>query len=202
MDLCIVGWYYVPTFYDTILDWTLKRRSAVVVTHREPTLPLPCPSITEPNIGLEWGAYDAYLRKAWNGKSPVLFMHDDTIIEDSFFQKVEERCATFDVAFIFPDAEQARINGRAHGRCVYMSREALHRFKGIGFWHDVDNTGDVQSTACNNGIQHFLMDLRWLQDRRHLTPLVVGCVYVEGADFGYRGALGEAGAQYRASHFR
>lgn len=202
MTLCICGWYYHQPFYDRVLDWVLQRRDARVITHQEPTIPLPCPHMRAKNIGLEWHAYNEYLQNT-PIQGPVLFIHDDTeILNPQFFAYVESQCADRDLAFIFPDEQQERMNGGAHGRCVYMSRKLLGMFRPIGFWYDENNGTDITSAKCNQGIQHFLQDVGWLMHRPTGKGLIWRNLITGGADFGYRGQLGEAGAQYRLTHFK
>lgn len=209
MNLCIVGWYYLENFY-RMVEAARASYQATVVTRKKTngwSISLPwsiaIPTVSCENVGLEWGAYNHYLRHVWDGEDPVLFLHDDIVLPGpEIFDTIAEVCAEWDVAFIFPDQEQARINGNAHGRMVYMSARLLERFEPIGFWYDRENRGNLDPPECNRGIQHFLSDLSWLIDRPGGEDLEVGCITVDGIDLGYRGKTGLAGAEYRLTHFK
>jgi hypothetical protein len=137
-----------------------------------------------PNIGLEFGCYDYYLKNLWNEKDAVLFMHDDTKIENVDVFDGISRLGTdgIDCAYIFRDHAEERANGGRHGRAIYCSarfltflknwecvchqsedREDVHHNKGTilkgqgphtGFWYDKNNKGHV-SGKPPVGIRHY-----------------------------------------------
>ena len=66
----------------------------------------------------------------------------------------------------------------------------------------IPEDAEVLTRPCNGGIQHFIQDVGWMMHRPGGERIVWRNLITEGADFGYRGSLGEAGAQYRLTHFR
>ena len=84
------------------------RYNMTVVAHREgPQLNIR--TITRPNIGLDWGAYDFYLKNCWQGATNVLFIQDDTRLDD--IDELERISAlSCDQAFIFSDEAEAAFN--------------------------------------------------------------------------------------------
>lgn len=100
-----------------------------VIGHRTPPggVDVPGLDLTE-NIGLEFGAYDHYLRFHWIWhRDDVLFMHDDVKLSDvSFFHKVAARLQDgVDQAFVFRDETRAAANQRWHGRAFFCSSRFL-----------------------------------------------------------------------------
>ena len=79
-----------------------------------------------PNIGLEFGSYDFFIKVKWNQSSPVLFMHDDVDIQDfaEFDQIAELAC---DHAYVFQDKIEEDINQHRHGRMIYLSGRIIEK---------------------------------------------------------------------------
>jgi hypothetical protein len=126
MNICIVGWYLYEDFYRQAKA-AEKHYPAIVVSHRVGGNYCGLPFIEIPNIGLEFGAYDYYLKNMWDAYSDVLFLHDDSNVSSvGFF----DECAALkekniDQSFIFSSDEQARNNQKFHGRCFYCSARFL-----------------------------------------------------------------------------
>lgn len=197
MNICVVGWYYRPEFYEALLAHREFR--VEVVAHRTPPDYLTFEDVHwlyHENVGLEWGAYDYYLRGMWDQKSPVLFMHDDAVVAYGFFQRVEQEAKPFDLAFVFRDGDEERDNCGVHGRCVYMSQRLLTRFRPIGFNYDNENHGDLIGPGYNKGIHRFREDVVWMKNRPSGADLRYGSIFVH-ADFGYRGKMGAEGQAVR-----
>ena len=200
MNICVVGWYYLPEFYGALPPGAECR--VCVVQHRSAPLGFisllaNSDTITQhENVGLEWGAYNHYLHHVWDEKSPVLFMHDDARVGQGFFPCVEEMARPFDLAFVFRDGDEERDNCGVHGRCLYMSERLLTRFRPIGFNYDAKNTGDLIGPGYNKGIHRFREDVVWMKNRPSGADLRYGSIFVH-ADFGYRGKLGAEGQAVR-----
>lgn len=65
-----------------------------------------------PNIGLEFGAYDFFIKVKWDQVSNVLFMHDDIEIKDfAEFDRIAE--LTCDHAYVFQDRLNPTIQIRS-----------------------------------------------------------------------------------------
>lgn len=126
MNICVVGWYlYEPLYLQ--LKMVSKGYSAMVVSHRTDKEYYGLPHVEIPNIGLEFGAYDYYLKNLWDASSDVLFMHDDIDLADtSFFDTVAAlKGSGTDQAFIFHDDQDAKNNQKFHGRAFYCSARFL-----------------------------------------------------------------------------
>ena len=143
MQICVCGWYYYPSFYETLVKLRGIGGPAAVVIRHQPgdTQGLLC--IDRENVGLEWGAYSYYLDKVWDGHSDVLFTQDDIEVFDlSFFgwaATIQE-----DICFIFNNEGESRYNGTAHGRMFFASSRFLVAATTLGgFWYDKGNHGFI-----------------------------------------------------------
>lgn len=185
MEICIAGWYFDKKFLG-VMDFINRetKHSVYIISH------LPANNngdvgslIVEsiPNVGLEFGCYDYYLKNVWNGSNDVLFIHDDTNIKDPVvFDSIAD--LGVDCAYIFRDSAEEKANGGKHGRAIFCSkrfldfligfectchqstdREDVHHNKGTilkgqgphtGFWFDKDNTGHVAGKPPV-GIRHY-----------------------------------------------
>lgn len=200
MNICVVGWYYNLAFYKQLHEYELARQACrVYIVANRPGDTLGMPTLTRANVGLEWGAYNHYLQKVGTLVS-TLFIHDDTALADVTILD-EIHCEAFDVAYLFGSEDEARMNGGAHGRAIFMSKHAIARFKSIGFWYDVGNLGDTVSAQAQAGIQHFVSDLQLVRERPGAASLRVGHMVVQGLELGYRGALGVERLQKQMARF-
>jgi len=120
MEICVVGWHYEPSIYET-LSAVRKKYPVTVIAHRESSVPsdFGVPAIPRENTGLEFGAYDYYLRNVWDKSSDVFFLHDDSNAGLSSFRKIAALGRT--------GADQAYINfdRGGHGRAIWMSGRIL-----------------------------------------------------------------------------
>jgi len=126
MKICVCGWYYNREFLK-ILSSVSARYIPTVVCHKNFN---PDDSdglsgiafVNRENIGLEFGAYDYYIKNIWNGED-VLFLHDDTTIASAgFFDKVADAFSLgVDQAFIFHDEAHGKANQHFHGRAMICS---------------------------------------------------------------------------------
>ena len=204
MKIVICGWYFDDDFYQSI--WIVKEKYPVfIVAHRENELLDHCDLdyIVIENKGLEWGAYNHFLMKVWDGNDSVLFMHDDLkfnpIIQDyeikpgeivfRFLGKIQH-----DHAYIFQNRREEVLNFGNHGRMVIMSERLLHLIKKEnGFPFDHNNkgyTGDGEKPKKtefhNYGIMAVSAKLKEIQQRRPGWTLMQK-VYTPNIDMGYRG---------------
>ena len=115
------------------------------------------------NTGLEWGAYDFYLKNIWDGESDVLFSHDDirykpviknyTMVSPvRIFDTI--RNLDFDQIYFFTSLTQAEQNYYIHGRSFKCSARFLTELKNHGgFPYDENNTGHTRGPTpahCNH----------------------------------------------------
>lgn len=138
MKICIAGWYFRPQFLE---DISISGYDAFVIKHREgDTQGLP--SELYPNRGLEFGAYRQYVENYWDGRSDVLFIHDDTEILD--MQGLHDLVLLDDMgvdqAYIFQDEMHEYINGGCHGRGIWIRGSVIKQLVS-DFPADMDNEG-------------------------------------------------------------
>lgn len=174
MRICVCGWYYRPEFY-RVLDASVYKRCTVGkrASYYADTVIA--------NIGLEWAAYDYYVRNVWEGED-VLFTHDDAEITQEALDTVNRldgRCN-----FIFQDEDAAGDNGKRgargigiHGR-AFKLRGDLIRALG-GFWFDWHNDG-VITHPIPPGKLDYNMGIIKLYDRLIEMGEQIGNVYVKG----------------------
>ncbi len=139
IKICIVGWYYFKDIYTQLFK---SKLSIHVVAHRYNKIldELKLDFTLIDNIGLEYGAYDWYIKNIWDEKSDVFFMHDDIKIID------------FD-DFISSNYDKMKKNKIGHGvigrkkntgeRFFYMSSKLIKILKTEynGIWYDQENLG-------------------------------------------------------------
>lgn len=191
MRICVAGWHGNKMFYDFL---EMVPYGVTVINHKEDNDCLSLLKVNVPNIGLEFGCYDYYLKNIWKGGN-VLFIHDDTDIKspgvlDSIF-KLKHDCA-----YLFRDKAEEKANGGKHGRAIYCSdrflrfikdfkcsciwleeKEDVHHNKGTflpslgkyhtGFFYDLHNEGHV-SGKPPVGIRHYneaIYHFHWMLGR-------------------------------------
>ena len=127
MEICVAGWYFERAFLGKLAE-VRDSFNTTIVSH------LPdawkgyslngARVITIPNIGLEFGCYDYYLKNVWNGRDDVLFMHDDTKVKNTgVFDSISK--LSVDCAYIFRDYSEEKANGGKHGRAIFCSARLL-----------------------------------------------------------------------------
>ena len=156
MNICVAGWYFTPGFMRAL---EASPHRIFVVKHREGETG-GLPSALVPNIGLEFGCYDWYLKKEWDSRSGVLFIHDDTRMEDRTLADIESlqfKAGGIDHAFIFRDEWEAIGNDWAHGRAIWASARLLTELlKMGGFPFDASNRGNTSNNLENKGIRAYV----------------------------------------------
>jgi hypothetical protein len=187
LNICIVGWFWNEDFLN-LVSRVQHKYPAVVIAHREPIFPPPIPYIMRENVGLEFGAYNYYLEEIWDGKSNVLFTHDDTRITKAGARKerIFLRIAAIkhDCAYLFRDLCEDEANGGKHGRAIFCSSRFLKYLKNNGsIWYDKENFG--YSGAINVGVHTFHSNLGKIRRKTKLD--VVNRVYFPDYECGRRG---------------
>lgn len=161
MNICIVGWYFYDDFY-SVMRKVNKTHDVSIVSHKYEFNKLQSyniPYITIDNIGLEFGAYDFYIKNCWDKESDVLFMHDDIEITDiQVFDRIEKdmKEKNIDQSYIFTDKEEEKNNGGKHGRSIYMSAKLLnfmlnYKFKTEESIDHVDNHHNIGTLLKGTG---------------------------------------------------
>jgi hypothetical protein len=183
MQIAAAGWYFSelfinhPTKYDVF-----------TVAHKEPPAPLESCKVI-PNVGLEFGCYDWYLKNKWES-GDVLFIHDDNEITENALDLIAG--LNRDQVFLFTSEAEAKANGYAHGRAIFCSEKFLKRLKEDGgYWFDEGNHGDIEPTSAdkpnyhNSAIQVFKSYVMSLPKEYTVNKIAI----VPGLKCGYRGRL-------------
>ena len=126
-NICVVGWHFWPSFYKKI---SFLQNSVHVVAHRYNSL-LENKNFSynvKKNIGLEYGAYDWYIKNKWDKRSNILFMHDDISIGgNNAIYNLINKCSAFDLVHIIGKNEPKGI--KFSFRCIYFSRRMIEKIK-------------------------------------------------------------------------
>lgn len=160
MNICICGWYYNNDFIDMMSASLPLMHNIIVIGHRDGDSGN-LQKIIIPNIGLEFGAYDFYLKNVWSG-GDTLFLHDDTEFDFPAWNKVNLLPQLFDQVFIHENGIAELANGFAHGRAFFCSERFLKRLgKDGGFWYsrepvEIENEISKEEKPHNKGIKAFL----------------------------------------------
>jgi len=180
LGICVCGWYLkeYDEFYMMLHKLHHKENIPVYIVSNknDPFLnDMDLPYSLRDNTGLEFGAYDYYLKNIWDEKSDVLFMHDDIVIHP-FIRKFEilppERIfdhfknMDIDHAYIFNSRAGDVENDGKHGRMFYMSAKILRHIKEDGgFYYDDGNNGGTMTKHYNVGIEMFDKKLSLVQNQ-------------------------------------
>ena len=194
MEICVAGFYFDRDFIE-ILRRSSEKHKITIISHRKAkdfvnSREITCINI--PNIGLEFGCYDHYLKNVWDG-GKTLFIHDDMKIGSiNIFDKIEE--VDKDCAYIFRDECEEKANGGKHGRAILASSRFLQFIKDFrcdcdwgrakpdqhnkgsilpylgphrGFWFDLHNHGHVAGKPPI-GVRHYnegIYHFHWMLGR-------------------------------------
>jgi len=144
IGICVCGWYYHPDLIRVLREVDGAVADVCIIAHRTVKLS-GLRIISRDNVGLEWGAYNHYLTRVWQG-GPTVYMHDDTVVGHEFFTWIIALAKQGDIhhAFLFSNPVENAYNSGGHGRCMFMS----HAFQKVvlsdgGFWYDSENHGFV-----------------------------------------------------------
>ena len=163
--ICIVGWYFNKKFLEYLSKDYFKETFIVAHRYNKILDDLNFNYKVTKNIGLEFGAYNYYIKKVWDGESNVLFMHDDVkIIKEEFIMNIYKVCSLYDHSYIWNIKKK-----KAHGRCLYLSKKTIKLFlkKNNGIWYDKKNEGFLEHNQpsswhrkqCHLGIIKFHDDI-------------------------------------------
>jgi len=120
LSICVLGYHYWPEVYDVLTNINRSDSCNVYVVKRGKEQDEPDLShlygIDSPNVGLDVGGYDFFLKNFWDWKSGVLFMHDDIRIAKRAFSVVMDYSG-YDRVFFFGTKKQEYMNrGRKYRR--------------------------------------------------------------------------------------
>lgn len=153
MQVCVCGWYFNERFLDTMKEINKDYPVSIIANRDE--LPDKYKSVfnyhVRENKGLEYGAYDYFLKNEWNG-GDVLFLHDDMTIQPIIknyeiinpkllFKTVSE--FDKDVVYIFKNDASRKECFDIHGRVMFASGLFLKYLadRNGGFQWDKENDG-------------------------------------------------------------
>jgi hypothetical protein len=194
MKICVCGWYFDDNLYASL--WRINQKHPVfIVAHKDSEMLKSCdlPYEVIENTGLEWGAYNHYIKNVWDGDA-VLFMHDDIRIKpvvvdyvispgESVFNvlaKIEH-----DQAYVFQDRREDVLNYGQHGRMVFLSERLVTLLHPYGLPSDTKN-----EYHYNHGTNAAYAAFIEIQRKRPGWALLKK-VYAPNLDFGYRGKFGD-----------
>lgn len=153
MKICVCGWYYMESIMRDLKEVN-ETYPVFIVAHQYDQKLEGFKWRERENIGLEWGAYDWYLKNQWDGKSDILFMHDDVRMRPTFdaydsipvtmiFGAIERLANEYDQVYIFRSQDERKENNKLHGRAFLATAKLLQYLLDNegGIWNDVDNTG-------------------------------------------------------------
>jgi len=158
--ICVVGWHYFSNVYKQLSQSDFD---VYVVAHRYHEIldDLKLNYTITKNIGLEYHAYDWYIKNVWDGESGVLFMHDDIGTNDSFFDVIFKKADSCDELSIFGSNESHKFY-KYSGRCFYYSGRLIgHLLKEYdGIFYDINDKG----YSIGKGYQQLLYDANYTKD--------------------------------------
>ena len=201
MRVCICGWYFTEKFLDLLTEIT-KTYPVTVVANKDrmPSKYKDCFDYhVRENRGLEYGAYDYFLKNVWAGED-VLFMHDDIqiqpIVKD--FEIINpllifNTISRFkeDVVYIFKSETHMIENCNIHGRVMFMSKGFLKDLKEFndGFPWDKDNDGHTVGPTPSH-CKHYnwaVEELKKFWEVKKITGCEVKSVIIPAIDYQIRG---------------
>jgi len=200
MNVCVCGWYYNPDFMRLLRQ--VHKKHPVSVIGNQPWADrdgYPYNYHERENRGLEFGAYDYYLKTLWNG-GDTLFMHDDMHIKpvirghnvvSPVVQFDDIAKFTDDVVFIFRNEQSRLRNVGIHGRVFFASDGFLTDLLQVnhGFDWDENNDGHIQGPAPDYCEQYnwAIQKLQHYIQVKKLTGLKVNTAYMPSIDYQRRG---------------
>jgi len=146
IEICVVGWYFSSNIYKQFKKSPFRFH---IVAHRHNDIldNLDFKYSVIKNIGLEYGAYDWYIKNAWDKKSDILFIHDDIELRNftktfsNVFKKIRDNNISFSHILGIKDIKR---NSNCN-RCVFLSSKIvkllLKKYGGIQY--DLYNRGYV-----------------------------------------------------------
>jgi len=177
-SICVAGFYDWPEFWGCLKK---QNHDVKIISHSHRKTPFKTYCVE--NIGLEWHCYNEFVQKYWEG-GDVLFLHDDCVIYDNFFNEIETE---FDTTYWFKNKlDEQNSQGRhpygRHGRAVYCKAKIVYKLKSEGIWFDSANTGfvyDDKTHHYNDGIVRF--------DEQCSRLGSIGAKHHKGLELGWRG---------------
>jgi len=140
--ICVVGWHFFPGFYKYLSKNYQKETFVVVHQYNKILDDLKLNYKVIKNVGLEFGAYDYYIKNIWDKKSNVLFIHDDTKIEKGDpIKNIFKYSEKYDYNYVL--SSNCRKTQTKSNRCFILSKKVINLFlkEFNGMWYDKYNIG-------------------------------------------------------------
>jgi hypothetical protein len=174
------------------------KRVVIVANRNHPDLDLyDIPFLIRENTGLEFGAYDTFLKKIWDG-GDILFCHDDIEFSAGVCRDFQvfpgwkimmHNVMTFtcDAAFIFTGRGDDVKNCGMHGRMFYVSASLARKLLDDGgMWFDEKNTGFTTSERPE-GVAHYNEAITRFRDQVKRLGVEPDIVYMPFVKMAKRG---------------
>jgi len=141
-EICVAGWHFPKRFYKRLKESKLRVH---VVAHRYNKIldELNFNYTITKNVGLELEMFDYYIKKVWDKKSNILFIHDDSAVSNKdVFHSIISKCEKFDCGWVFGKGENFSKR-KSSDRCIYFSSKLVNLFlkKYGGIWYDINDKG-------------------------------------------------------------
>lgn len=196
LNVCVCGWYFYDDWYASLLRLQDKGiiNVHIVANRIHPALEVyNLPYTVRENKGLEWGAYNHYIQKIWQGGNTI-FCHDDMAFQPVLTEKQEVvsgedffyRLAELDIdqGYVFNSRQEDAENWGKHGRMLYMSHRLIEWCKNdeiMGIWRNREKENH------NAGINGFDELMRHLDGGEPYWFDTCNKIYFPGIAHGYRG---------------
>ncbi len=188
VKICIVGWHFLKTMYKPLSKCQFDVH---VVAHRHNDIldNFGFNYSVIKNVGLEYGAYDYYIKNIWDKKSDVIFMHDDGELKNNkAIDNIVNRYKHVDIGYVL--GATCNVKRKTSTRCFYLSSTAislfLKKFGGIGF--DANDRGytlglkeiydkelDAFYTDKIDIARNFKIALKKMVDKYGLSKAIFSC---------------------------
>jgi hypothetical protein len=166
--ICVVGWSFSSSFYRFLSKKYPKITHIVAHRYNKILDELELNYSVTKNIGLEFGAYDWYIKNIWDKKSNVLFMHDDTIIlKGDPIKDIFKKSLQYDYVYIL--SKNCRKRQFKSNRGFILSDKVIKNLlvDYDGFWYDKYNKG-------------YIIRDRKLYDKRYTNEYKKECKDIDG----------------------
>jgi hypothetical protein len=200
MQICICGWYFNEQLLD-VMEHVNDKHPVTIIANRDklPDRGYDFNYHVRENKGLEYGAYDYFLKNEWTGGS-VLFCHDDMIIQPvirdyTIIDPVElfDTVASLkqDVVYIFKNEHDRVTNFDMHGRVMYASSKFLRLLLDMngGFPWDENNDGHTAGPRTDY-CEHYnwaVEELKKFWKAQQFNGIVVESVIIPAFAYQIRG---------------
>jgi hypothetical protein len=181
MKIAVCGWYFRSDFYQMLKHINDEFPVTIISNKIIEGIDVQCFNETRfilserENIGLEFGAYDYYIKNLWDGESDVLFIQDDvrllpvmrdyeTAPPNVIFRGISK--IRSDQAYIFNNDTFAVKNNHIHGRAFFCSARLIKWLleHNNGIWYDKNNTGHTRGPTPGHCLHYNYANYQFSED--------------------------------------